>query len=231
MKTIHSSQRETNHELDNNCHDDDLLVASLPKEKGWLGFEDLYHLYQGFWCWNLVIRGVMSVQQHFKAQDTDLILVTMPKSGTTWLKALAFAIANRHRYPDTFSQHPLLASNPHGLVPFLKLNSNKEGCHIRHLSINSSCRVVYRCRNPYDTFISAWHYVNKARVESLGPLSCDDAFDMFCRGVMVFGPFWDHVLGYWKESLERPHKVLFLMYEDIKQDIALQMCWNNLLCK
>ena len=62
-----------------------------------------------------------------------------------------------------------------------------------------------------------------ACAESLGPFSCDDAFDMFCRGGMVFGPFWDHVLGYWKESLERPHKVLFLMDEDIKQDIALQM--------
>ncbi|KAL7205751.1 hypothetical protein ACSBR2_018638 [Camellia fascicularis] len=173
----------------------------------------------------------------------------MPKSGTTWLKALAFAIANRHRYPNTFSQHPLLASNPHEVVPFLELNSNKEGCHIRHLPIvsnfqspmanifsthipyhslpdsikNSGCRVVYLCRNPYYTFISAWHYVDKARAESLGPLSCDDAFDMFCKGVMVFGPFWDHVLGYWKESLERPHKVLFLMYEDLKQDIALQM--------
>ncbi|KAL7175423.1 hypothetical protein ACSBR2_029091 [Camellia fascicularis] len=43
------------------------------------------------------------------------------------------------------------------------------------------------------------------------------------RGVVGFGPFWDNVLGYWKESLERPHKVLFLMYEDLKEDIILQM--------
>ncbi|KAI8028234.1 Cytosolic sulfotransferase 14 [Camellia lanceoleosa] len=40
---------------------------------------------------------------------------------------------------------------------------------------------------------------------------------------MGFGPFWDHALGYWKESLERPHKVLFLMYEDLKEDITLQI--------
>ncbi|XP_028103814.1 cytosolic sulfotransferase 15-like isoform X1 [Camellia sinensis] len=235
------------HELDNDCHDDDLLIASLPKEKGWLGLED--HFYQGFWCPDIVIRGVMSVQQHFKAQDTDLILITMPKSGTTWLKALAFAIANRHDYPNTLSQHPLLTSNPHKLIPFLEFNSNKEGCHIRSLPIvsnfqsptanifsthipyhslpdsikNSGCRVVYLCRNPYDVFVSTWHFVNKARAESLGPLSCDDAFDMFCRGVMGFGPFWDHALGHWKESLERPHKVLFLMYEDLKEEITLQI--------
>ncbi|KAI8024954.1 Cytosolic sulfotransferase 15 [Camellia lanceoleosa] len=88
---------------------------------------------------------------------------------------------------------------------------------------NSSCRVVYLCRNPYDAFVSTWHFVNKARAESQGPLSCDDAFDMFCRGVIGFRPLWDHALGHWKERLEMPHKVLFLMYENLKEDITLQL--------
>lgn len=46
---------------------------------------------------------------------------------------------------------------------------------------------------------------------------------MYCRGVIGYGPFWDNVLGYWKESLKRPQKVLFLMYEDLKEDIIFQM--------
>ncbi|KAJ4707236.1 Sulfotransferase [Melia azedarach] len=37
-------------------------------------------------------------------------------------------------------------------------------------------------------------------------------------GVVPFGPFHDHVLGYWKESLKRPEKILFLKYEDMKRD-------------
>ncbi|XP_028104139.1 cytosolic sulfotransferase 15-like [Camellia sinensis] len=41
--------------------------------------------------------------------------------------------------------------------------------------------------------------------------------------VIDFGTFWDHALEYWKESLERPHKVLFFMYEDLKEDITLQI--------
>ncbi|KAI8024957.1 Cytosolic sulfotransferase 15 [Camellia lanceoleosa] len=106
------------------CHD--IPLALLPKEKGWTGL-DLY-LYQGFWCPSMHIQGVMSFQQHFKAQDTDLILATMPKSGTTWLKALTFAIANRHRYTNTLSQPSLLTSNPHELIPFHEINhsSNKD---------------------------------------------------------------------------------------------------------
>ena len=31
------------------------------------------------------------------------------------------------------------------------------------------------------------------------------------------------MLGYWKESLERPEKVLFLKYEDMKEDIVSQV--------
>ncbi|KAL7175912.1 hypothetical protein ACSBR2_029479 [Camellia fascicularis] len=87
----------------------------------------------------------------------------------------------------------------------------------------SNCRIVYLCRNPYDSFVSAWHFFSKLRLESLEPLSCNDAFDMYCRGVIGYGPFWDNVMGYWKESLKRPQKVLFLMYEDLKEDIIFQM--------
>ncbi|KAI7979933.1 hypothetical protein LOK49_Contig218G00001 [Camellia lanceoleosa] len=41
---------------------------------------------------------------------------------------------------------------------------------------------------------------------------------MFCRGVTTYGPFWDHVLEYWKAIQQRPDKVLFLKYEDMKED-------------
>jgi len=30
------------------------------------------------------------------------------------------------------------------------------------------------------------------------------------------GPFWEHVLGYWKESLEKSKKVVILRYEEMK---------------
>jgi hypothetical protein len=54
-------------------------------------------------------------------------------------------------------------------------------------------------------------------VASIATYSLEYAFDMFCRGVNPYGPYWDHVLGYWKESLENPQNVLFLKYEEMKE--------------
>ncbi|KAL0407855.1 UNVERIFIED_CONTAM: Flavonol 4'-sulfotransferase [Sesamum radiatum] len=38
-----------------------------------------------------------------------------------------------------------------------------------------------------------------------------------------YGPFWDNILGYWNAHLENPGKVLFLKYEDLKEDITSQV--------
>ncbi|PSS24374.1 Cytosolic sulfotransferase [Actinidia chinensis var. chinensis] len=232
--TTSSSSKEADHD---DCHD--LLIASLPKEKGWSSHQ--LYLYQGFWCPSVLIREEMAVHQHFQARQNDIALATNPKSGTTWLKALAFSILRRQHYTPS-QNHPLLTSNPHTLVPFLfqgfldqdltsniahspRLFSTHLPYHALPPSIKScaiGCRIVYLCRNPYDTFISAWHFFTKAS-DSLEPLSLNDAFDMYIRGVFGYGPFWVHMLGYWKESLERPQKVLFLKYEDLKDNPILHM--------
>ncbi|XP_059312344.1 cytosolic sulfotransferase 14 [Lycium ferocissimum] len=222
----------------------DEFLTSLPKEKGWRT-PNLF-LFQGYWCQPQEIRAIISTQNHFKAQDSDLILASIPKSGTTWLKALTFAIVNRNKFsvqPKNL-HHPLLTQNPHELVPFLEYKLYADCNRLPDLSLLSSprlvathvpfvalpdsvnttnCKIVYICRNPFDTFVSIWHYLGKIRPESLGPLPFEEAFDLYCRGVIGFGPYWDHMLGYWKESLERPDKVLFLKYEDMKVDMCGQL--------
>ena len=48
-------------------------------------------------------------------------------------------------------------------------------------------------------------------------LPLEDAFEFFCEGFTASGPYWDHLLGYWRASLELPEKILFLKYEDLKK--------------
>ncbi|KAI7757362.1 hypothetical protein M8C21_014176 [Ambrosia artemisiifolia] len=70
------------------------LRAEDPEvDPNWLT-ESLY-MYQGY-CFplkNLIPIGtVMASQDVFQANSTNIYMVTLPKSGTTWIKALAFAI-------------------------------------------------------------------------------------------------------------------------------------------
>ncbi|PON58481.1 Sulfotransferase domain containing protein [Parasponia andersonii] len=227
-----SNERECDHQ-----HDGDQLQLQLPKTKGWLGSSAL-SLYQGFWYPSRVLPNIMVFQKHFQPHNQDIILASTPKSGTTLLKALLFSIVNRARY--TPSNTPLLTTNPHQLLPFLEFTLYADAkapdltvatpprlfsTHIPYASLPESikcseCRIVYICRNPLDVIVSFWHFATRDHPERRSLWTMEDYVDKFCKGEQGFGPFWDHVLGYWKESLVKPEKVLFLKYEEMKEDTA-----------
>ncbi|OVA12655.1 Sulfotransferase domain [Macleaya cordata] len=209
-------------ESDHHPHQE--LLLSLPKGYGW-GVEDLYY-FQGFWCPDNRVEAVIALQRDFEAHDTDTIIATVPRSGTLWLKSMAFAIVNRTRYPYQGDLSHLNFTNiqsPRLLSTHLPYPSLPESIK----NNNTNCRIVYLCRNPKDNFISLWHFLNKRSLakrtidatndHTPAQLPLEEALDLFCNGVSMFGPFWDHVLGYWKASLERPETMLFLKYEDIKK--------------
>lgn len=212
------------------------IIPTLPREKGWTT-EHLVQ-YQGTWLSpEYGLKGLMLAQQHFKALPTDVLLVTFPKCGTTWFKALVFSITNRDRFD--FSTHPLLTTSPHDCVPFLEIFIDYQNRPTSNLNLSSSprllsthipyallpdsvqssgCKIVYVCRNPKDVFVSMWHFVKQVRSKHLPPLPLGEAFELFCKGITNFGPIWDQILGYWQVSLKSPEKILFLTYEDVKKE-------------
>ncbi|KAK6129764.1 hypothetical protein DH2020_036471 [Rehmannia glutinosa] len=162
--------------------------------------------------------------------------------GTTWSKALNYSIVNRNVY--AIDQSPLLTCNPHALLPPLEhdlyyLQDNPDLGNIpsprifsSHIPFNvlpasireSKCKIIYLCRNPLDQFISHRHFSLKNKFQKdVVPLELDEAFDRFCQGIHSSGPFWDHMLGFWNAHLKNPEKVLFLKYEDLKEDIAFHI--------
>ncbi|KAB1214326.1 Cytosolic sulfotransferase 6 [Morella rubra] len=51
-----------------------------------------------------------------------------------------------------------------------------------------------------------------------------DTFVSVALSKQVYGPFWDHVLSYWKESLEKPQKgIFFLKYEEMKEQPTIHL--------
>ncbi|XP_056169878.1 cytosolic sulfotransferase 15-like [Syzygium oleosum] len=51
------------------------------------------------------------------------------------------------------------------------------------------------------------------------------AANKFCSGVVPFGPYYEHVLKYWKERLARPGNVFFITYEELKDDPKRHVKW------
>lgn len=207
------------------------------KDVGDEGFvtEGRWVLYQGCWLRPLAVESVKLVREQFQARPDDVLLVTYPKCGTTWLKALAFTVTNRLLHPAAGNDaHPLLSCHPQDLVPFLEMPYRQLGQYplaqleelasprllSTHLPVTLlppsvsglGCRVVYLCRNPKDVLVSMWHFINK--VDESYPLH--KAFELFVRGESSYGPIWEHNLGFWKKSVsESGSTVLFLKYDEM----------------
>ncbi|CAJ1978310.1 unnamed protein product, partial [Sphenostylis stenocarpa] len=166
------------------------FILSLPRTIGLAAASHL-HLFQEFWYPSTVIQGVYNFQKYFHAKDNDVFVASFPKSGTTWLKALTFAILNHQRFPS-FENHPLLTSNPHELVPPLEFILSRDlDDQILNLSNMSEPRLLgihtpfpslpkVRQRiklNPFDTFVSAWEFFPKIKSVPLPTLAMEEAFE------------------------------------------------------
>lgn len=215
------------------------LVSTLPARGGWVSLVQ----YQNYWLNPGRLQHIIPVKELYKPRADDIILATYLKCGTTWLKALAFAITTRGRrhHAGDDGGHPLLTVHPQEAVPHLEVHTPGQGLADierlpsprllgTHLPLSllppavvsasgsgSGCRVVYLCREPKDVFVSLWHFVNGMR-GGRSPVEMDAALGMFCEGVSPFGPVWEHYLEYWKESLVRPEQVLFMRYEEMVAD-------------
>ncbi|KAK1422379.1 hypothetical protein QVD17_25464 [Tagetes erecta] len=216
------------------------ILKTFPQHVcSWLKGAIVYK-YQDVWLNEVFLKGTILAQQRFKAHPNDVFLCSFPKGGTTWLKALAFAIITRETFD--ISTNPLLTNSPHDCIPFLekelaKVEENqKNSCSLpiaTHMHyhclpdsvitspdsvVTSNCKIVYIYRNMKDVIVSYYHFVRKLNKIPMENASFEEALDEFCQGISSCGSYWDHILGYWKASLSRPERFLFLKYEDMKND-------------
>ncbi|VAH21968.1 unnamed protein product [Triticum turgidum subsp. durum] len=102
--------------------DDDmaeLVISSLPLETRCPPYPLRQH--GGFWFSEPFLPAVAAARARFEARPSDVLLASFPKSGTTWLKALAFATLHRADHPPRGLDHPLRRRNPHDCVEFLEV--------------------------------------------------------------------------------------------------------------
>nr|TKW05549.1 hypothetical protein SEVIR_7G184000v2 [Setaria viridis] len=214
-------------------------VSSSPSAEG-LSHLILHRHHQGWHGSRMCIAGAMAADACFTARPSDIVVATLPKSGTTWIKSLLYATVHRRKYPADAADHPFNSFGPHECVKFLEYQicTGKEtkdnldelpdprilATHVPFVAlpaavVASGCKIVYMCRDPKDSMVSLWHFANKLRAsEGLEPLPVETAAGLFCYGMSALGPYWDHVLGYWRAHLARPEQVLFFKYEEVWRD-------------
>ncbi|KAG0530588.1 hypothetical protein BDA96_05G199400 [Sorghum bicolor] len=144
--------------------------------------------YGGFWLAEIMQNAVAAARTRIKSNPPDILLASLPKSGTTWLKALAFATLNRATHSPSDAHHPLRHHNPHDCVAFLEMMVTQDDnadddddeallrpppsrrpllvqTHIPYSLLpdaitaeGSGCRIVYVCRDPKDMLVSFWNF-------------------------------------------------------------------------
>ncbi|CAI0558080.1 unnamed protein product [Linum tenue] len=187
----------------------------------------------GHWYQVPAVDRMAAFRSRFEPRSDDILLTTFRKTGTTWLKALCYSILHREAEEDLLAR-----KNPHEVVPTLEntfleervqdmllsspptgrlLHSHLPYSYLPEAVRESGCRIVYLARNPKDMVVSMWHFYNKRYKSAQGDeqFPLEGAVESFCSGVLPFGPFYEHVVGYWEESRRRPQEVLFLKYEEL----------------
>ncbi|KAF7034360.1 hypothetical protein CFC21_045387 [Triticum aestivum] len=216
------------------------LVSSWPVSPGLSGFQ-IYRHESGWYTSLAPMVGAMVADACFTARPSDIVVATLPKSGTTWIKALLYSTMHRKEHPVDSGDHPFNSVSPHECVKFLEYqlytasripdigrlpDPRLFATHVPFVSLprsvpGSGCKIVYVCRDPKDILVSQWKLSNKFRIrDGLEPLSVEAAADFFCDGLSPGGPYWDHVLGYWRAHMAHPERVLFFRYEDMIRDPA-----------
>ncbi|GIY63316.1 sulfotransferase 1C4 [Caerostris extrusa] len=156
----------------------------------------------------------------YKPNKDDIFIVTYPKCGTTWTQFLVWEIMHKGAFPPSpnqmmFQHIPFLEFT--GLDPVKNLP--KPRVMKTHLPFDLQpysplTKYIYIVRNPWDCCVSYYHH--HCMEPGLIHLTFDQYFNLFIKGELGWGDFFDHILSWFKHRNDP--NVLFLTYEEMKKN-------------
>ncbi|KAI4871718.1 hypothetical protein NFI96_028223, partial [Prochilodus magdalenae] len=163
----------------------------------------------------------------FKFQDTDTLIVTYPKSGTTWMQEMV-TLVNSKGDPSRAKTQPNWLRAPwleqYYCSDVLKASQGPRvvTTHLPYQVLatalqGSKAKVIYVARNPKDVAVSYYHFHKIAKFLP-NPGTFSDFLNDFVEGRVHYGSWFDHVNG-WTSNAENIHNFLYITYEEMWQDL------------
>ncbi|XP_056305277.1 sulfotransferase 1B1-like [Danio aesculapii] len=176
--------------------------------------------------------------EQFQASEDDLLIATYPKAGTTWTQEIVDLILNdgdveKCKRAPTQVRMPFLemTAADGSNAGITKLETMDPPRVVKtHLPIQlvprsfweAGCKVIYVARNPKDNVVSFYHF-DRMNLSQPEPGPWEQYLEKFMTGQLVWGSWFDHVTGYWREKEKKNEKIHYMFFEDMKEDPAREV--------
>ncbi|XP_037676399.1 bile salt sulfotransferase-like [Choloepus didactylus] len=164
-------------------------------------------------------------RDEFLVRDDDVIILTYPRSGTHWMIEILSLITSKGD-PSWVQSVPSFLRSPwieNGTM--MKALEEQDGPRLMtsHLPIHlfpksyftSNAKVIYVVRNPRDVLTSLYYLAKENKLWKQD--SFDEYFNRFIQGDVIYGLWFDHILGWMERSDKKSFLVVF--YEELQRDI------------